>query len=56
MFWRRKRPSADFTEEVRAHLQLEADELARRWTGGGRGPLRGSKSIRECDIGRGALL
>jgi predicted permease len=27
MFWRRKRPAADFNEEVRAHLQLEADEL-----------------------------
>ena len=27
MFWRRKRPAADFSEEVRAHLQLEADEL-----------------------------
>lgn len=27
MFWRRKRPSDDFTEEIRAHLQLEADEL-----------------------------
>jgi predicted permease len=27
MFWRRKRPAADFNEEVRAHLQLDADEL-----------------------------
>ena len=27
MFRRRKRPAADFNEEVRAHLQLEADEL-----------------------------
>jgi predicted permease len=27
MFWRRRRPAADFTEEVRAHLQLDADEL-----------------------------
>ena len=27
IFWRRKRPAADFNEEVRAHLQLEADEL-----------------------------
>src|SRR5829696_9057020 len=27
MFWRRKRPAHDFSEEVRAHLQLEADEL-----------------------------
>src|SRR5450432_4513283 len=27
MFRRRKRTAADFTEEVRAHLQLEADEL-----------------------------
>ncbi|HEV3201400.1 MAG TPA: ABC transporter permease [Bryobacteraceae bacterium] len=27
MFWRRKRPPADFNEEVRAHLQLDADEL-----------------------------
>ncbi|SPE36331.1 conserved membrane hypothetical protein [Candidatus Sulfopaludibacter sp. SbA6] len=29
MFWRRKRPAADFNEEVRVHLQLEADELRR---------------------------
>ena len=28
MFWR-KRPAADFNEEVRAHLELEADELTR---------------------------
>ncbi|MCU1276181.1 MAG: hypothetical protein JWO48_3612 [Bryobacterales bacterium] len=27
MFWPRKRPADDFTEEVRAHLQLEADDL-----------------------------
>ncbi len=27
MFWRRKRPAADFNEEVQSHLQLEADEL-----------------------------
>jgi predicted permease len=27
MFWRRKRLPADFTEEIRTHLQLEADEL-----------------------------
>ena len=27
MFWQRKRPAADFNEEVRAHLQLDADEL-----------------------------
>ncbi len=27
MFWRRKRTVADFSEEVRAHLQLEADDL-----------------------------
>jgi predicted permease len=26
MFWRRKRTPADFAEEIRAHLQLEADE------------------------------
>jgi len=27
MFGRKKRPAADFNEELRAHLQLEADEL-----------------------------
>jgi hypothetical protein len=27
MFWRRKRPLADFQEEIRSHLELEADEL-----------------------------
>jgi predicted permease len=27
VFWRRKRRAADFNEEIRAHLQLEADEL-----------------------------
>jgi predicted permease len=27
MIWRRKRTSKDFAEEIRAHLQLEADEL-----------------------------
>ncbi len=27
MFWRKERPAADFNEEVRTHLQLEADEL-----------------------------
>jgi hypothetical protein len=26
MFWRRKRPPADFSEEIRSHLQIEADE------------------------------
>jgi len=28
MFWRKKRNPADFAEEIRAHLQLESDELA----------------------------
>lgn len=32
MFWRRKRPQADFNEEVRSHLELEADELQQEGT------------------------
>lgn len=27
MFWRRKRPQADFQEEIRSHLEMDADEL-----------------------------
>lgn len=29
MAWWRKRPDADFAAEIRAHLSLEADDLAR---------------------------
>jgi len=29
MFWRRRRPSADFADEIASHVQLEADQLQR---------------------------
>ena len=27
MFWRKKRPLSDFSEEIQSHLELEADDL-----------------------------
>jgi putative ABC transport system permease protein len=29
MFWRRRRPTADFADEIASHVQLEADQLRR---------------------------
>ncbi len=54
--FRRKRSAEDFAEEIKAHLELEADELQARRPERGRGALEGAARVRQCPRGPGALL
>ena len=54
--FRRKRSAEDFAEEIKAHLELEADELRERGPERGRGAVEGAARVRQCACGAGALL
>ena len=54
--FRRKRSAEDFAEEIKTHLELEADELQSERLERGRGALEGAARVRQRARGAGAVL
>ena len=54
--FRRKRSAEDFAEEIKAHLELEADELQERGLERRRSAVESAARVRKCARGAGALL
>ncbi len=60
MFWRKKRPLSDFDEEIRSHLEHEADELQQQGTADSEGASRRAfgnvTGVKEAYYERGRWL
>jgi hypothetical protein len=55
MFWR-KRSAEDFAEEIKAHLELEADDLKREGPERRRGTAQSAARVRQRAGSAGTVL
>ncbi len=53
--FQRKRSTKDFAEEIKAHLDLEADDLREQGLERGRGSPECAAGVRQCYCGAGAF-
>jgi hypothetical protein len=55
MFWR-KRSAEDFAEEIKAHLELEAEDLKREGLSADEARWKARREFGKCTAGAGTVL